>query len=234
MPYLCFIPTRYKEGTYTHESFHTQIDDGICLDYDNQYQILTYTVPNLEDCREITLYQISDKELTETLKVTYAQDGILQKITTRLNNRELFLYIHFTDSEHAKQELKNFAIQNADAIIAQIRTFSGIAARLFIEYFCDGDCYDFHAKIGTAAQKAEVEKEYPDNDDIVDNPGDYPMDYLYYGENDAFHIFVACADDGMFCYFQYAVDLMAARIREKTVPLLQKTEDFKFICEEYD
>ena len=234
MPYLCFIPTRYKEGTYTHESFHTQIDDGICLDYDDQYQILTYTVPNLEDCREITLYQISDKELTETLKVTYAQDGILQKITTRLNNRELFLYIHFTDSEHAKQELKNFAIQNADAIIAQIRTFTDVAARLFLEYFCDGDYYDFHAKIGTAAQKAEIEKEYPDNDDIVDNPGDYPMDYLYYGDNDAFHIFVACADDGMFCFFQYAVDLMAERIREQAVPLLQKTEDFKFICEEYD
>lgn len=155
MPYLCFIPTRYKEGTYTHESFHTQIDDGIDFYYDDQYQILTYTVPNLEDRREITLYQISDKELTETLKVTYAQDGILQKITTQLNNRELFLYIHFTDPEHAKQELKNFAIQNADAIIAQLRTFTDVAARLFLEYFCDGDCYDFRARIGTAAQKAE-------------------------------------------------------------------------------
>lgn len=234
MPDLCYIPTRYKEGTYTHEPFHTEIDDGICLDYDDQYQILTYTVPNLEDCREIVLYQISDKELMETLKITYAPDDVLQEITAQLKNRELFLYIHFTDTEHAKQGLKNFAIRNADAIIAQIGTFPDIAARLFIEYFCDGDCYDFHAKIGTPAQKAEIEKEYPNDEDIVDNPGDYPMDYLYYGDNEAFHIFVACASDGMFRFFQYTVDLMAEHIREQVVPLLQKTEDFKFICEEYD
>lgn len=234
MPYLCYIPTRYKEGTYTHGPFHTEIDDGICLDYDDQYQILTYTVPNLEDCREISLYQIPDKELMETLKVTYAPDGILQEITAQLKNRELFLYIHYTDTEHAKQGLKNFAIRNADAIIAQTGSFPDVAARLFIEYFCDGDCYDFHAKIGTAAQKAEIEKEYPDDEDVVDNPGDYPMDYLYYGDNDAFHILVACASDGMFRFFQYTVDLMAERIREQAVPLLQKTEDFKFICEEYD
>lgn len=234
MPYLCYIPTRYKEGTYTHGPFHTQIDDGICLDYDDQYQILTYTVPNLEDCREITLYQIPDKELMETLKVTYAPDGILQEITAQLKNRELFLYIHYMDTEHAKQGLKNFAIRNADAIIAQTGSFPDVAARLFIEYFCDGDCYDFHAKIGTASQKTEIEKEYPDDEDVVDNPGDYPMDYLYYGDNDAFHILVACASDGMFRFFQYTVDLMAERIREQAVPLLQKTEDFKFICEEYD
>lgn len=234
MPYLCYIPTRYKEGTYTHGPFHTEIDDGICLDYDDQYQILTYTVPNLEDCREITLYQIPDKELMETLKVTYAPDGILQEITAQLKNRELFLYIHYTDTEHAKQGLKNFAIRNADAIIAQTGSFPDVAARLFIEYFCDGDCYDFHAKIGTASQKAEIEKEYPDDEDVVDNPGDYPMAYLYYGDNDAFHILVACASDGMFRFFQYTVDLMAERIREQAVPLLQKTEDFKFICEEYD
>lgn len=234
MPDLCFIPIRYKEGTYTHEPFHTKIDDGICLDYDDQYQILTYTVPNLEDCREIVLYQILDKELMETLKITYAPDGVLQEITAQLKNRELFLYIHYTDAEHAKQGLKNFAIRNADAIIAQIGTFTDVAARLFIEYFCDGDCYDFHAKIGTAAQKAEIEKEYPNDEDIVDNPGDYPMDYLYYGDNEAFHIFVACAADGMFGFFQYTVDLMAERVREKAVPLLQKTADFAFICEEYD
>lgn len=234
MPGLCYIPTRYKEGTYTHKPFHTEIDDGICLDYDDQYQILTYTVPNLEDCREIVLYQISDKELMETLKITYAPDGVLQKITAQLKNRELILYIHYTDAEHAKQGLKNFAIRNADAIIAQIGSFTDIAARLFIEYFCDGDCYDFHAKIGTPTQKAEIEKEYPDDGDVVDNPGDYPMDYLYYGDNEAFHIFVACASDGMFSYFQYTVDLMVERIREQAVPLLQKTEDFKFICEEYD
>lgn len=234
MPYLCYIPTRYKEGTYTHEPFHTKIDDGICFDYDDQYPILTYTVPNLEDHGEIRLYEIPDKELMETLKVTYAPDGVLQNITARINDRELFLYIHYTDAEHAKQGLKNFAIQNADAIIAQIDAFPDVAARLFIEYFCDGESYDFHAKIGTDTQKAELEKKYPDDEYIADSPGDYPMDYLYYGDNDAFHILVTCARDGLFSYFQYTVDLMSERIREKAVPLLQKTADFAFICEEYD
>lgn len=68
----------------------------------------------------------------------------------------------------------------------------------------------------------------------MDNPGDYPMDYLYYGDNDAFHIFANCARDGMFNYFQYTVDLMTERIREKAVPLLQKSDDFKLISAEYD
>ncbi len=234
MEYLCSIPTSYREGTYTHEDFHEDIEEGIFFDYDAQYQILTYTVPNLEDCREISLYQISDKELIETLNVTYDQDGTLQKITARLNDRELFLYVHYTDSGHAKQELKNFAVRNADAIVEQICAFKDVAARLFVEYFCDGDAYDFHAKIGTAAQKEAIEKEYPDNKDIVDSPGDYPFDYCYEGDNEAFHILTACAADGEFNYFQYTVDLMEERIREKAVPLLPKTADFKFICEMYD
>lgn len=232
--FLCFIPLNHAEGTYTHEAFHTQIEDSISLYYDDQYQILTYVVPNPEGSREISLYQISDRELLESLKITYAQDGVLQKITVRLDGRDLVLYIHYTDAEHAKETLRQFAVANADAIVAQIRTFTGVAARLFVDYFCDGDAFDFHAVIGTDVELEDVRQKYPNNDDAQNCSGNYPMDYFYEGDNEAFHILVACARDGLFDYFRYTVDLMSEHVREKAVPLLQKTSDFAFICEEYD
>jgi len=231
---LCIIPVTYKEGTYSPTEFHKDIKNGIDFDYDAQYQILTYTVPVGENHHEIRLYQIPNKELMETLHISYDKNGQLQKITARLwNNKETLLYISYADLEDAKQKIKSFAVSNADSIAELVCTCTDIVARLFIEYFWDGEAIDFHALLGTPAQKEALEKKYPKYDDIGDNSGDYSSDFIY-GDNHTFGIMISCSEYEKFDFFQYAVDIMAERIKEKAVPMLHKSNDFKFICDMYD
>ena len=87
--------------------------------------------------------------------------------------------------------------------------------------------------LGTPEQKESLEKEYPQYDDIGDNSGDYSSD-LIFGDNHTFKIMLSCAEYEEFDFFQYAVDIMTERVREKTVDRLQKSDDFKFISMQYD
>ncbi|MDE7204533.1 MAG: hypothetical protein K2O91_22140 [Lachnospiraceae bacterium] len=229
------IPLLYKEGTYRLKDFHEDFGDSIDFDYDAQYQIFTYMVPVGEDCRHrIRLYQIPEETMTETLKAYYDENGQLQKITAWLYEKESLLYIHYADLEDARQKIKCFAVSNADAIAELVcANCTDVVARLFIEYFWDGEAIDFHALSGTPEQKEALEREYPEYDDIGDNSGDYFSDRIY-GDNHTFGIMLCCAEYEQFDFFQYAVDIMTERVREKTVDRLQKTDDFKFIALQYD
>ena len=226
------IPVTYKEGTYGIQDFNEKPEEGIFFDYDAEYKILEYTIPVGDDIREIRLYEIPKEAFLETLNISYDNSGLLHKITARIQKKEVLLYIRYTDIENARQIIKNFAIQNADSIVEQICTCTDVVARLFIEYFDDGECMDFHAMLGTPAQKEALEKKYPESENIGDNPGDYSSERIY-GDNDTLRILITCANTET-DLFQYAADIMAERIREKAVDKLKKTDDFQFICLEYD
>ena len=104
---------------------------------------------------------------------------------------------------------------------------------MFVEYFCDGDAMDYHALVGTVAEKIALEKKYPQWPDIADSCGDYTRDFVN-GDNDGLAIRVKCAGNGEEDFFLFAVELMTERIKEKVAGKLKLAEDFKFSCEEYD
>jgi hypothetical protein len=241
MPELPNIPLHYKEGVYGASEL-AQIadaddDNAISLDYDTQYQILDYVIPAGEDGRAMTLYSVPEDDLYQTLRAVYDKDGTLQNVTATLDGHETLLYIHYEDEEHARQEIQKFAIQNADAIIAQITEqlsqSTEAVARLFIEYYSDGDCMDYHAVIGTAAQMEALSQKYHGNSDVLDNAGDYPSENIE-GDNERLITMARCAEDYPTNTFLYMVDLMSKRIEEHALPVLNKTADFKYICAEYD
>lgn len=241
MPELPNIPLNYKEGVYGVSDFAqiTDADDdnAISLDYDTSYQMLTYGIPVGEDGREMTLFSVPEDDLFQTLRAVYAKDGTLQNVTATLDGCETLLYIHYENEEHARQELEKFAIQNADAIIAQIAEQTSqcteAVARLFIEYYSDGDYMDYHAVIGTAAQMEALRQKYPGDSDVLDNAGDYPSDNIE-GDNERLITMVRCAEDYPTETFLYTVDLMSKHIEEHALPILNKTADFKYICAAYD
>lgn len=241
MPELPNIPLHYKEGVYGISEFDentdTDTDDAISFDYDSQYQMLTYTIPIGEDGREMTLYSVPKEDLFQTLRAVYDKDGTLQNVTATLNDHETLLYIHYENEEHTRTELEKFAIQNADAIIAQIAEqisqCTEAVARLFIEYYSDGDYMDYHAVIGTAAQMEALRQKYPGDSDVLDNAGDYPSDNIE-GDNERLITMVRCAEDYPTETFLYTVDLMSKHIEEHALPILNKTADFKYICAAYD
>lgn len=180
----------------------------------------------------MTLYSVPEDDFIRTMRAVYGKDEILQNVTATLNGHETLLYIHYENEEHVKQELRKFAIRNADAMIEQIQQFTDVAARLFIDYFCDGEYMDYHAMIGTAEQMEAIRQKYPD-EDCSDNSGNYPSEFIE-GDNEMLKTLVRCAQGYPSENFQYVVDIMSKHIEEYALPTLRKTEDFKYICNEYD
>lgn len=232
------IPLKYKEGIYSFNNFENLTGDMLLLDYDESYQILDYILPGSEGPvyrNKITFYSIPQDKFESTLKAFYASDGCLRKVTMDNGSKEILLYIYYENMETARQEIKDFAIGNADDIIEKICICKDTVARLFIEYFNDGACLDFHARIGTDIYKNKLLKKYPDDKyNVIDNSGNYPVSGIINGNNEKLMVMVLCANNYEMDFFQYAVNIMIERIGEKAPDRLNKTDDFKYICEEYD
>ncbi len=228
------LPLVYKEGVYSvvDLSQDTGGDSAVSFDYDAQYQILDYDIPVGQERRQMRSYGVLEGELVRTLRAVYGKDGILQKISAVLKGRETLLYIRYESREAAKEKIRRFAIRNADAMIGQIQQCTDVVARLFIDWYCDGDNMDYHAVIGTAAQTEAVRQKYRD-EDACDNSGDYPSEYIE-GDNKMLITMVRCAEGHPSEIFRYAAEIMTEHIEKYALAALRKTEDFKFICEEYD
>ena len=228
------IPLTYKKGVYSIADFGQDIegDNSVSFDYDAQYQILDYDIPVGKEQRKMTLYSVPEEELVRTLRAVYDKDGILQKITAVLKGRETLLYIRYESEEDAKEKIRRFAIRNADTIIEQIQQCIDVVARLFIDYYCDGDNMDYHAVIGTAAQMETV-KQNGHYKDSCDYSGNYSSENIE-GDNRMLITIVRCAEGHPSENFQYAVEIMSKHIEKYALAALCKTEDFKFICAEYD
>ena len=228
------IPLTYKKGVYSIADFGQDIegDNSVSFDYDAQYQILDYDIPVGKEQRKMTLYSVPEEELVRTLRAVYGKDGILQKITAVLKGRETLLYIRYESEEDAKEKIRRFAIRNADAIIEQIQQCIDVVARLFIDYYCDGDNMDYHAVIGTAAQMEAV-RQKGHYEDSCDYSGNYSSENIE-GDNRMLITMVRCAEGHPSENFQYAVEIMSKHIEKYALAALCKTEDFKFICAEYD
>ena len=234
MSELHSIPLIYKAGAYSLAGFSRDIDDddAISFDYDAQYQMLTYDIPVGEDWRGMTLYNVSEDDLIRTLRAVYGKDGALQNITAILGGHETLLYIRYENKEHARQEIRSFAVRNADAIIEQIRQCTDVVARLFIEYYCDSDNMDYHAVIGTADQVEAVRRKYRD-EDSCDCAGNYPSENIE-GDNRMLITMVRCAPSHPGENFRYAEEIMSKYIEEHALSAINRTVDFKYICAEYD
>ena len=228
------IPLTYREGVYSVVDFGQDIegDNSVSFDYDAQYQMLDYDIPVGKEQRKMTLYSVPEEELVRTLRAVYGKDGILQKITAVLKGRETLLYIRYESEEDAKEKIRRFAIRNADTIIEQIQQCIDVVARLFIDYYCDGDNMDYHAVIGTASQMETV-RQKGHYDDSCDYSGNYSSENIE-GDNRMLITMVRCAEGHPSENFRYAVEIMSKHIEKYALTVLCKTEDFKFICAEYD
>lgn len=227
------IPVKFKEGTYGINELIVDDENALELNYSDYGGIVTYEVPDIEYGGEVRLYDIPKDILDITLKAAYDTNGHLKTVTISRNGKEELLYIYYENEEEAKKEIEKFAHENADSILDKISMCKDAVSRLFIEFFNDGECMDFHVKLGTEAEKTALEKQYPEYEDIGDSCGDYPSE-IFCGDNDRLKVMVSCADNDEFDYFQHAVDIMVQLIEEKAPHILNKADDFKLLCEEYD
>ncbi|MBR4083424.1 MAG: hypothetical protein IKK33_03975 [Lachnospiraceae bacterium] len=227
------IPLKYKEGTYKINELKDMGDNILVLNHSDYGDIVTYRLPDRKYGGEIRLYQISKELLDNTLQGIYDAKGCLKLLTIQKNGKEAILYIHYEDAADTLQIVESFARENAKVILEKIALCKEKVSRLFVEYFNDGEYMDFHAKIGTEAEKNALQEKYPQYKDIGDSCGDYRAESLA-GDNGKLAILISCADNDEDDYFQLAVDIMTQMIEEEGAALVDKAADFKFMCQEYD
>lgn len=227
------IPLEYKEGTYIISELKDIGDKVLTLNHSDYGDIVTYRLPDRKYGGGIRLYQISKELLDNTMQGIYDANGNLKMLTIQKDGKEAILYIRYDGGADTKQVVEAFAKENAKAILEKIALCKEKVSRLFVEYFNDGEYMDFHAKIGTEAEKMALQKKYPQYKDIGDSCGDYRAEILA-GDNDKLAILISCADNDEDDYFQLAVDIMTQMIEEEGAALVDKAADFKFMRQEYD
>lgn len=226
------IPLNYKEGTYKAEEIKDFSGEVINMEYCGEGLLYKYIVPRYE--REVRIYQecVNDNPI---VTATYDSDGVIKYIQLHRDDTAEFAYINFKSYEHAKESILQFSNYWGDKLSDKILERKEKISRLFIEHFYDGQAVDFTAKIGTPEDMQDIFSRYGDGDDAIDNSGDYPYKNRIESDNYTLGIMLSCIEKRFCVEFYYlAVCVMTERIKNNVLDKLDKTDDFKFIEEEYD
>lgn len=227
-----YIPLNHSSGKYKLADLPSNDENGLTLSH-NKYDILSYSVP--KHGTEVRLYSITEQMILDTLSASYDKDGQLEYIEITCGDMVKLVYIRFADEETAKETIWNFANYHADKIADEIINRKQKLARLFIEYFYDGEAVDFSVKPATSADVQAVIDSYDGSLDAIDNCGDYPYKNRISCDNDTLKIMLSCTSpDFSDDLFGFAVYVMTNRIKDRVLDVIDKTKDFKLIAGMYD
>ena len=229
------IPLHFKEGVYPLSSLPDGTDDDLVL-CPESFDILSYRVPKQKNT--VRLYSIPKQDIMNYLTATYRSSGELYCVELRNGENVLLVYLHYLDAEDAKAEVLDFAEQSAAMISDELLSCREKVFRLFTEHFYDGESFDFAAKIATdedrkalIASAGDRAKDPKFLQMLINNSGDYPYNNRIPCDSHTIGIMLQCAPCAL---YEFVVSEMTKRIRERVVPLLDKTDDFQFIASEYD
>ena len=229
------IPLHFQEGVYSLDTLPTESDSNLTLRLES-YDVVSYIVPGQGN--EIRLYDLKKQDILNYLTITYRNNGELYCVELRDGEEVLLVYLHYLNVEDAKAEVLDFAEQSASLIAEELLRCHESVFRLFIEYFYDGESFDYAAKIATETDwktlLTSVNKRADDPKFIqmlMNNSGNYPRENCIQCDRHTIKIMLQCAPCDL---HDMVVNEMTERIRERVVPLLNKTDDFRFIVSEYD
>lgn len=229
------IPLNYKEGTYKPEEIKDFSGEVINIEYTG-CESYGYIVPKYD--REVFIYELKENHI---FTATYDSDGVIKYIQLHRDNTTEFAYINFKSYEHAKESILQFSNYWGDRLSEKILEHKEKAARLFTVRFFDGVAVDFSVAIATPEKMQKVIENYkpsiytPKNYRPEDNGCDYYFENMIQIDTDTLSIMLQCTDEN-FCgnLFEFAIHTMTERIKNNVLDKLDKTDDFKFIEEEYD
>lgn len=232
------IPLQYQTGKYLFSELPEM--NGTCLVLSPDVgAVLKYTDPVYQN--EIKVYSVPKEDAAHKLRACYDENGILEYVEVANENFVHLVYIRFEDDEAAKETIFQFASYQADKIAEKLLKSNQTYARIFVEYFFDGQSADIAVRTGTPEEMQEIKEYYQKNHPriaqkvtIEDNAGDFPIENRIEFDNDTLSIMLKCVRDSFREeLFRFAVWILEQKIQE-ILPELEKTEDFKFISEEYD
>lgn len=233
------IPLQFKPGKFHLNELPANNKDVLLLSC-GKYDILSYFVPKYRT--EVRLYNITEQLIQNYLYATYNDNGQLKYVELIQDDDVRLLFISYIDDADARAEVLDYAEQSAYIISCELLKCKEKVSRLFIEYYRDCEAMDFAAKIGTVAEKQVLIDslgEKANRRDFVEmvtnNSGNYPHEKRIECDRYTLEIMMLCANpDIQIELLDMAIDVMTNIIRDNVVDKLNKSDDFKFIAEEYD
>lgn len=233
------IPLQFKSGRFHLSELKADNEDVLLLSCE-EYDILSYFVPKYR--KEVQLYNITEQLIQNYLYATYNDSGQLKYVELIQDDNVRLLFISYIDDADARAEVLDYAKQSADIISGELLKCKEKVSRLFIEYYAEVGAIDFAAKIGTVAEKQSLIDRLGTKANqrdfvrmVTDNSGNYPHKNRIECDRNTLDIMMLCANPAIQEeLFNTAIDVMTDMIRDNVVDKLDKSDDFKFIAEEYD
>lgn len=224
------IPLKFKAGEYKFNEIDADTGDCLALDYNNEYQLITYNVPLYGN--EARLYTVPRELMPEELTAVYDHNGDIERVElagTRL------IYIYYKDVTVPERVILKFIKAEADRISDVIIKRKQTLARIFIEKFYDGEAVDIAVKTATAEESQVVIDEYDGEITAADNSGNFPIENRLEIDRETLGIMLMCSHSLLpNRLFSKAAETFAERIKSRVLKKIKTTEEFKFISEEYD
>lgn len=227
------IPRKFKAGDFKFGDFKDL--DGECLElnFDEEYELLTYNAPMYEN--EVRVYTVPRELMTNALTAVYDKDGALDKVTLAEGERTRLIYIWFKNINKSESSVLKFVKEQADRISEEVIGKKQTLARLFVEKFYDGEAVDIAAKTATAEEMKAVIDEYDGDVTTADNSGNYPSKKRLAVDAEPLGVMLMCTmGEFRSMLFYKAAETFEERLKSRVLDKIDKTEDFKFISEEYD
>lgn len=226
------IPLKFKEGSFKFDELGGADGDMLSLCYDTEWQLLTYNAPMYEN--EVRVYTVPRELMPNGLTAVYDKDGVLDKVELNDGERTRLMYIWFKNINRSKSVVLKYVKEQADVMSKEILGRKQKLARLFFGKFYDGEAVEIAVKTATAEEVQAVIDEYGEQSS-ADNSGNYPVEKMITLEYEPLAVMLMCTST----YFQtmlfgLAADAVEERIKKRVLDKIDKTEDFKFISEEYD
>lgn len=228
------IPLHFKAGNFKFSELHSdKEEESLVLNYDDEYQLITYNVPMYEN--EARIYSAPRASMPGSLTSVYDDSGQLAKVELVEAERTRLIYVHFKNINASKKDVLKFAKEQADQMCAGIIDRKQKLARLFFGKFYDGEAVKIAVKTGTAEEMKAVIDEYDQKPDTADYSGNYPVENMIMLDPEPLSVMLMCTN----CNFQYMLFNLAAaaveeRIKSRVLNKITKTDDFKFFTEEWD
>lgn len=227
------VPLKFKAGEFKFNELDASDGDTLTLCYDEKYQLLTYDTP-LEG-NEVRVYTVPRAQMPNGLTTVYDDTGTLDKVKFSDGERTRLIYIWFKNINKSKSVVLKYVKEQADKMSEAIIGRKQKLARLFIDKFYDGEAVDIAVKTATAEEMQAVINKYDGELRTADNSGNYPIENRITLDREALGVMLMCTS-GIFrsMLFGKAAETFEERIKKRVLDKIDKTDDFKFICDEYD
>ncbi len=238
------IPVYYREGEFSLSELEANGRETIDITYYEDYnktfpdcyepygRTLEYPIIHSYDGKS-RYFGLSENDISETLRVVYNEDGHIKNITVKKDGELFFLHMYFPDRETVEKEIKKISEELASQLAEEIIAIKEPMARVFVDYFWDGQAFDIHAVPVTEEHRKAKEKEYPQYPDIADNPGDFE-EYAVFADVYMLTCILIFQDDENDSLYYFTAKTVSDLLEEKIDGKIIKTDDYYFSAEEYD